>query len=267
MNDLESISEKESEKERSSLPRRLFRNISYWALLTLASAMPITKAEAITPARAREIVTINILCDLVLENQYWSSRGVEISPDFLVNRETTEQGNGTYLCPGWLCDQTAYAFMNVEFPFTPAQINEMNSYSHPWIFLNAASYSSDQAFYTDAKAFWDQYVSNTTCPALPTTNVDGQAPRFFNLTNAPNPFSMSTLISYTLENQSPVKVDIYNAAGQQLKTLVDETQSQGRHDLVWDGKDGAGTVLGSGVFFYTVETPSQRTSKKMLLIR
>jgi len=267
MNDLESISEKASREKRKVPHRRLFRSLGYGALLTLASAMPVKQAEAITPERAREILRDNVLCDLLLENQYWSSNGVMVTPDFLVNKETTEQGDGTYLCPGWLCDPTTYAFMNVEVPFTPAQINEMNAYSHPWTFLDALTYPSEQGFYNDAKAFWNQYVFNTTCTPLPTTGVESGAPGFMELMNAPNPFSFSTLISYTLESQSPVKVDIYNATGQRVKTLLDKMQSPGRHELAWDGKDGAGISAGSGVFFYTVQTPSKRTSKKMLLVR
>jgi len=43
---------------------------------------------------------------------------------------------------------------------------------------------------------------------------------------------------------------IYNLLGEEVATLVNKEQMQaGYHSVVWDGRDAAGNVLASGVYF------------------
>lgn len=60
---------------------------------------------------------------------------------------------------------------------------------------------------------------------------------------------------------------IYNAKGQKVKTLVNETQVAGRHSIVWDGKDGNGSSVASGIFLYRLTTPTNIMTHKMMMMK
>jgi len=82
------------------------------------------------------------------------------------------------------------------------------------------------------------------------------------LTNYPNPFNNSTLISFTLPKAENVKVMVYNSKGELVKKLVNATQPAGTHNILFKA-DG----LNSGVYFYRLETPTEIITKKIMLIK
>jgi flagellar hook assembly protein FlgD len=86
--------------------------------------------------------------------------------------------------------------------------------------------------------------------------------------NRPNPFNTTTTIEFTVEEQGPVKLQIYNVAGQLVRTLVDEVRSPGEvHSAVWDGRSNAGQRVSSGVYFYKFVTGDFVNTKKMVLLK
>jgi flagellar hook assembly protein FlgD len=56
----------------------------------------------------------------------------------------------------------------------------------------------------------------------------------------PNPSDGSASISYTLARQVPAVLRVYNVAGRELRTLVNEEQAAGRQEVQWDGRDNGG---------------------------
>jgi len=80
--------------------------------------------------------------------------------------------------------------------------------------------------------------------------------------NYPNPFNPSTVIQFRLAEQQQVKLKIYNLAGQEVATLVNEALSAGTHERVFDA---AG--LASGIYFYRLITERNIFTKKMTLIK
>ncbi|MDD2230937.1 MAG: FlgD immunoglobulin-like domain containing protein [Candidatus Cloacimonetes bacterium] len=85
--------------------------------------------------------------------------------------------------------------------------------------------------------------------------------------NYPNPFNPNTTISYDIPEDGTVRLDIYNTKGQIVKTLVNTHQSLGYHKATWDGKDSKGQVCTSGIYYYELTNNSERTIKKMLLMK
>lgn len=85
----------------------------------------------------------------------------------------------------------------------------------------------------------------------------------FNLSqNYPNPFNPSTTIRYGLPGRAHVTLSMFNTLGQQVGTLVNETQEAGYHDVLFNG---AG--LASGVYVYRLQAGDFVQTKKLLILR
>jgi hypothetical protein len=86
--------------------------------------------------------------------------------------------------------------------------------------------------------------------------------------NYPNPFNPQTAIQFTVKEQAPVSLKIYNAAGQLVKTLVDDVRTPGVvHTIEWNGRNNSGQSVSSGVYFYKLVTKNFTQTKKMVLLK
>jgi len=103
------------------------------------------------------------------------------------------------------------------------------------------------------------------------TSVDedplGIAGRFSLEQNYPNPFNPSTTISYRLPVESKVELVIFNMLGQKVRTLFSDKQPAGEYKIVWDGRDGNGRAVSSGVYLYRLQAGTYVEAKKMTLLR
>ncbi len=85
--------------------------------------------------------------------------------------------------------------------------------------------------------------------------------------NYPNPFNASTRISFHLPVDAAVTVEIFNPAGQLVRTLFSSMLSAGHHVLSWDGSDRNGRPVGSGLYFCRLQTGDFSTARKIVLLR
>ncbi len=87
--------------------------------------------------------------------------------------------------------------------------------------------------------------------------------------NFPNPFNAQTLIQYELPVAGPVRLGVFNAAGQRVRLLVEEHQAAGLYLRPWDGRDAAGQPTASGTYLYRLEMPAAGFSQtqRMTLVR
>jgi len=91
--------------------------------------------------------------------------------------------------------------------------------------------------------------------------------------NGPNPFDLSvanpkTIIKYKLSEQTEVSIKIYTLTGRVVKTLIDkQTIPAGEWYVTWDGKDENGSLVDSGLYLYSLVTPTKTVIKKMLVIK
>lgn len=83
----------------------------------------------------------------------------------------------------------------------------------------------------------------------------------------PNPFNPTTKLRFDMERAGPVRLAILDAGGRLLRVLVDEVRSEGTHEIRWDGRDGDGRPLPSGVYFYEVTAGVHRAARKMTLLK
>jgi photosystem II stability/assembly factor-like uncharacterized protein len=87
-----------------------------------------------------------------------------------------------------------------------------------------------------------------------------------NIYNYPNPFNPSTMISYSLTENSFVKIRIYDITGREISFPVNQYELAGEHSVQFNAEG-----LTSGVYFYSVTVDngfqSYRKTTKMLLIK
>ena len=83
----------------------------------------------------------------------------------------------------------------------------------------------------------------------------------------PNPFNPSTTLQYGLKEAGQVKISVFNARGQLIRTLVNESKAAGTYQIVWDGKDNNGHIASSGNYFFRMETKEDVKTVKGAMIK
>lgn len=76
------------------------------------------------------------------------------------------------------------------------------------------------------------------------------------ISNYPNPASISTTFRYTLEENSLVSLKVYDMVGNLVKILVDGFQSAGSQEIVWDLKNDSQISVPNGNYFYELTITS-----------
>jgi len=93
--------------------------------------------------------------------------------------------------------------------------------------------------------------------------------------NYPNPFNPSTKIDYSIPEAGNVELKVYDILGNEVATLVNEYQQEGKYEVEFNSHSGEVRNLTSGVYIYSlrVGNPSKGSgqgfvqSKKMMLIK
>jgi hypothetical protein len=97
---------------------------------------------------------------------------------------------------------------------------------------------------------------------------DVETPASYVLRGArPNPFNPVTSVVYGAPQAGAVRVAVYSVAGREVKVLVDGTVGAGYHEVVWDGRDGSGSPMASGVYFIRMDAPGYQGSVKAVLLK
>jgi hypothetical protein len=93
-------------------------------------------------------------------------------------------------------------------------------------------------------------------------------PKEFSTAVYPNPFNPATTIAYNLPEAAKVSIVIYDAIGQQVRTLVGNVDAAaGRYTAQWDARDDAGRQVASGVYFAHITAGKFTGKQKMLLLK
>ena len=83
----------------------------------------------------------------------------------------------------------------------------------------------------------------------------------------PNPFNPKTIIKYHLIRDSQVKVTIHDQRGRLIITLCDNRETSGTKSIQWNGKNTKGENVGSGMYFYRIQTGFFSQTKKVVLLK
>jgi hypothetical protein len=83
----------------------------------------------------------------------------------------------------------------------------------------------------------------------------------------PNPFNPQTTIHFSLWENAYATVEIYDARGRHLRTLIRGVRPAGEQWVQWDGRDRHGTALPSGTYFVRLSYGSSAIAIKVALVR
>ena len=158
----------------------------------------------------------------------------------------------------------------------------------------------DYVFYSDATIDTGKhYVLNTLCMEDSTLNYYGlqvndtqeasdHLPLIFDITvdgnldlkekhnfpkqpmlnqSYPNPFNVEIQITLSLLSSYTFELCIVDLKGARIKTLHKGKKSKGTYNFPWDGRDGKGNYVGSGVYFVLLQNEIIRKSQKIILLK
>ena len=84
--------------------------------------------------------------------------------------------------------------------------------------------------------------------------------------NYPNPFNPSTVIPYQLTTTAQVRLEVFNALGQRMATLVEGVQRAGAYQARWNATDETGQAVAAGVYLYRLTVDGASQTGRMVLI-
>jgi hypothetical protein len=85
--------------------------------------------------------------------------------------------------------------------------------------------------------------------------------------NYPNPFILSTTVSYNLSQPAHVRVDILDMLGRNLSTIVEGFREEGTHAIQWSANDENGNKLPGGFYIARIHTGQITRNIKMVLLQ
>jgi hypothetical protein len=105
-------------------------------------------------------------------------------------------------------------------------------------------------------------------PSTKLQQVERELPpvRFALEQNRPNPFSGKTMIRFALPTATSVRLEVFDPAGRQARTLAVGSFAPGYHSVEWDHRDAGGNLVRPGVYLYRLIAGSFRDQKKMVLL-
>ena len=83
----------------------------------------------------------------------------------------------------------------------------------------------------------------------------------------PSPFRDRVTIAFELPDERQVSVLVYSIDGRRLVQLADAKFGAGHHRVLWDGKDGAGRTVHSGMYFVRVNAGGASATQRLVRVQ
>ncbi len=177
--------------------------------------------------------------------------------------DDVETGN-----PDWNNDVISFGYDEIWYVMVSYKIGEEEHYCYTFNdFLNGWHEYYEDTFTTDFINSFDAHgiIYTPSCPVDPASQLMS-ATQLIN--NYPNPFTLATIISYSLAHKfKNPRIEIYNVRGQKVKTFMLE-EKKGKDSIIWNGSDETGGYVSSGIYFQKLVNNNKVIDiKKMLLIK
>jgi FlgD Ig-like domain len=84
---------------------------------------------------------------------------------------------------------------------------------------------------------------------------------------APNPARGALRLRFGVPREAPVKLEVFDVAGQRVSTLVDSAMPPGYHSVVWQGVRDGGERVSSGMYYFRLATGTETRVVRAVMIR
>ena len=148
-----------------------------------------------------------------------------------------------------------YAYAGPEFypDSSEALIDDLSLTPDTLLTLSASSGGVYKyGYYWIVASLRPEYLAATRTADLPDANA-GLPQRTELSTAYPNPFNSSIAVKFSLAHSSHAALRIYNALGQEVTTLVNDTRPVGHYQVIWNAEGQA-----SGVYFIRFDVPGEK---------
>jgi parallel beta-helix repeat protein len=131
----------------------------------------------------------------------------------------------------------------------------------------------DRALLKHARGILGDAVGEYTwrdLPSWPTEDLAENSEARDELTleqNVPNPMNPRTVVRFSLPRAGHAALRVFDIRGRLVRTLMDADAQAGLHVLEWDGRNGAGLVVASGVYYYRLEAARQKATRKLIVLK
>jgi len=120
-------------------------------------------------------------------------------------------------------------------------------------------------FYATAAAARNRYSIATGI-----TDEETNQPQEYELVlhqNYPNPFNAETRIDFAVAADGPVEIAVYDILGRKISILYDGWCPAGNHSVMWQGTDGSGRPVASGIYLTRMSSSTDSVTRKMTLLK
>jgi len=162
--------------------------------------------------------------------------------------------DGTGMSYQTLAGETAYQKYGIEF------IDYGSAYDGMYTTNNLNNTATNK---TIDRTVW--YVAHDSIKGIISNQVgvaDAAPAAFAVAQNTPNPFNPTTTINFSIPKAGKVTVEVFNAAGQKVDTIVNSQMTAGSHSVNWNA-----AKFSAGVYFCTVKSGSFSKTVKMTFLK
>jgi hypothetical protein len=83
----------------------------------------------------------------------------------------------------------------------------------------------------------------------------------------PNPTKGEVQVEYSLMSPGKVSLSVFDITGRLIREIVDGRMPAGVYRAAWDGRDQAGRLSGSGVYFLRLSTSERTKTKRVVVVK
>lgn len=153
----------------------------------------------------------------------------------------------------YLSDPILQSIFNSNTPPALCYVDDVGSYASNEIAIN----------WNAPLVFLSGYFTREAITSIKDENLKGMIPKSIQLQqNYPNPFNSATRISFEIPERLKVRLEVYDIRGNQVKVLMNNSTSPGRHSVSFDAKD-----FSSGIYFYRLSTKYGQLNRKLILLK
>lgn len=101
----------------------------------------------------------------------------------------------------------------------------------------------------------------------PPVSVPSPAGGIANIAASPNPFYASTHLTFTLETDSRVALDVFDVSGRRVRRLFDAPAAAGALRVEWDGRDESGSRVPPGAYLVRFARAGAQETLRLVRLR